>query len=327
MSRLGNGIGSVYKLSGTRKKPWVARKTVGFKINGQPIYRYIGYYRTKADAMTALMDYNKAPYSLEKETLESLYERFIIGYEEHRAKKSIEDIKSHWKKIKPLYDKPISTLSRRDLQLFFDSLECSTVVKERVKIVLKHLYDYAIRYDIIQPERVAVLKYIDLSSDVAVNKNERDRFSDDEIERLKEIDDEMSHILLFLIYTGLRAGEFCNMTPESIDENMVIHIGSSKTPAGIREVPLSDKAMKLLPMPYLGEYSVLYFRFKRWKKRNGFEHRDLHCTRYTTISLLVTAKVDDRVIKAIVGHKGGDVTSRVYTKITNEEKRSALNLI
>lgn len=327
MSRLGNGTGSVYKLSGNRKKPWTARKTIGFKLNGQPIYRYIGYYRTKAEAMTALIEYNKAPYSLDKETIESIYDKFIIGYTEHQASKSVADLKSHWKKLEPLYDKPIASLSRRELQLFFDNLECSSAVKERVKIVLKHLYDYAIRYDIIQPERVAILKYIDLSSNIEINKNKRDRFTDEEIEQLWKIDDEMSRILLFLIYTGLRAGEFCKMAPEKIDKNMVIHVGKAKTPAGVREVPLSDKAQGLLPMPFFGEYSVFYYKYKQWREKHGFEHRDLHCTRYTTISLLVTAKVDDRIIKAIVGHKSGDVTSRVYTKITNEEKRIALNKI
>ena len=327
MSRLGNGEGSVYKKQGNRKRPWVARKTIGFDLHGYPIYRYIGYYRTKAEAMTALMEYNKSPYSLDKETVQSIYDKFIIGYTEHQAPKSVADLKSHWKKLKPLYGKPIATLSRKELQLFFDNLECSTNTKERVKIVLKHLYNYAVRYDIVQPERVAILNYIDLSSDIEVVKKERDRFTDEEIMKLWEINDEMSRILLFLIYTGLRAGEFCSMKPESIDDDLVIHVGKAKTPAGVREVPLSNKARKLLPMPYFKDYWVLYLKYKKWREKNGFEHRDLHCTRYTTISLLVTAKVDDRVIKAVVGHKGGDVTSRVYTKITNEQKRSALNLI
>ena len=72
--RLGNGEGSVYKLSGKRRKPWVARKTDGFDMRGYPQYKYIGYYKTRADALSALMDYNKSPYSLEKETIIS----FII---------------------------------------------------------------------------------------------------------------------------------------------------------------------------------------------------------------------------------------------------------
>ena len=50
-----NGYGSVYKLSGKRRKPWTARITVGFKSeNGYPIYNFIGYYATRAEAMRAL---------------------------------------------------------------------------------------------------------------------------------------------------------------------------------------------------------------------------------------------------------------------------------
>ena len=326
MSRLGNGTGSVYKLAGKRKNPWVARKTVGFKMNGQPIYRYIGYYKTKADAMTALMDYNKAPYSLEKETLESLYDKFIIGYAENHAQKSIKGVKNGWSYLEPLKDKPIASLSRRELQLFFDSVERSKIIKEQIKTVLKHLYDYAIRYDVIQPERVAILSYLDLSSNVEIKRIPRNRFSNEEIEKIKQIDDDMAHTVLFLIYTGLRAGEFCSLTEDSIDKDMIIHIAHSKTAAGIREVPLSEKAKKLLPLTHYGVYDTLRHYYSLWAKKHGFEH-NLHCTRYTTISLLVEAGIDDRIIKSIVGHKGKDVTEKVYTKITNEEKKIALDKI
>lgn len=328
MSRLGNGTGSVYKLSGKRKNPWVARKTVGFQMNGHPIYRYIGYYRTKAEALEALFAYNKSPYSLEKETIKNIYERFIVGYKAQHKPKTNRNVDVSWRHLEPLYDKPIATLSRRDLQLYFDDLNYSHEVKQKIKILLKQIYGYAIRYDIIPPERVAILDYIDISSTVEVKKIERDRFTNEEIEKIKEIDDYISHVLLFLIYTGLRAGEFCNLTEDSIDDDYVIHIGDSKTEAGLRQVPLSDKAKKLLPLPHTSDYDTLRNKFNAWQKKNGFERNlNLHCTRYTTVSLLVEKKVDDRVIKAIVGHRSGDVTSRVYTKITNEEKRNALNLI
>ena len=35
--KLANGMGSVYKLSGRRRKPWVARKTKGWDIDEQDI--------------------------------------------------------------------------------------------------------------------------------------------------------------------------------------------------------------------------------------------------------------------------------------------------
>jgi integrase len=327
-NRLGNGVGSVYRLSGKRKNPWAARKTVGYKENGQAKYKYIGYYRTKADAMCALMDYNKAPYSLNRESFEYVYDRFITNYKEHHSPKSVGNLDIAWRHIEPLHDKSIATLSRRELQEFFDDLQVTEQVKQKCRSVLRQLYDYAVRYDIIQPERVAILNYLDLSSNIEVRKLSRDRFSDEEISRIISLDDSMSHIVLFLIYTGLRAGEFCNLTEEDIDENMVMHVRRSKTQAGIREVPLSDKALKLMPLPHFDSYDHMKYYYNEWRKKNGFDsNRTLHCTRYTTISLLVSAGVDDRIIKAIVGHKGTDVTSKVYTKITNEDKRKALNKI
>ena len=67
--RLPNGFGSVYKLSGNRRKPWVARKTTGWtfdeeKQKSYPIYAFVGYYESRKEALTALAEYNKDPYDL-----------------------------------------------------------------------------------------------------------------------------------------------------------------------------------------------------------------------------------------------------------------------
>ena len=53
----------------------------------------------------------------------------------------------------------------------------------------------------------------------------------------------------------------------------------------------------------------------------------LHCTRYTTISKLTEAGIDDRIIKQIVGHQGKDVTEIVYTDIDMSVKLDAINKI
>ena len=83
--RLPNGYGSIYKLSGNRRKPWCVRKTTGWQDNGQPIYTFIGYYPTRQEALTALADYNKDPYDLQLSsvTFADLYERWS---EEHFQK-------------------------------------------------------------------------------------------------------------------------------------------------------------------------------------------------------------------------------------------------
>lgn len=73
-----NGYGSVVKLSGNRRNPFCARKTVGWNEKGQPIYKPVGYYKTRQEAMIALAEYNRNPYDIDlsKITMKELYERW-----------------------------------------------------------------------------------------------------------------------------------------------------------------------------------------------------------------------------------------------------------
>ncbi len=322
MSRLGNGVGSVYKLSGKRQRPWAARKTVGFNELGHPKYKFIGYYRTRTEAMSALMAYNKDPYSLEGERLIDMYNGFLAGYEQTHAHKSLANITSAWNHLLPLAEVPIATMTRKQLQIFFDGLEVSQQRKQKILSVLRQIMDYSIRYDVIQPERITILKYIDLTSSVPVKKTDRKVFTSEEIEKLWNMEDDISKMLLFMIYTGLRAGEYCEM---DID-NDIIHVRASKTDAGIRDIPLSDKALKLVHMPLYDNYFNMKYYFTTWRKKHGFDHT-LHDTRHTCVSLLANVGVDKRIIQAIVGHKGKDVTDKIYTHIDMEVMREALNKI
>ena len=59
-----------------------------------------------------------------------------------------------------------------------------------------------------------------------------------------------------------------------------------------------------------------------WKpllKHIGMESHRPHDTRHTCISMLTAAKVDERFIQKIVGHKGQNVTRQVYTHLEIEE--------
>lgn len=81
--KLPNGYGSVYKLSGKRRNPWAARKTIGYgeEKDGrkpQPIYEFIGFYPNRSDALAALADYNKNPYDVNAAsiTFSEVYDRW-----------------------------------------------------------------------------------------------------------------------------------------------------------------------------------------------------------------------------------------------------------
>lgn len=83
--RLPNGYGSVYKLSGNRRKPWVARKTIGFNEKAYPIYKIIGYYSSKANALEALVEYNKDPFDLD--TVKMTFTDVFKDFYEEKSKK------------------------------------------------------------------------------------------------------------------------------------------------------------------------------------------------------------------------------------------------
>lgn len=325
MRKLSNGTGSVYKLSGKRTNPWVARKTVGWNEKGHPIYKFIGFYRTRTEAMNALTAYNKSPYSLEGERLCDMYEGFLSGYKQDHSPKSLINIANAWDHLSPLHGESIANLSRKDLQIFFDNLAVTEQVKQKVKTVLKQIFSYSIRYDVIQPERIAIFDYIDLTSQIPVKKINRKVYTPEEIEKLWKINNDMAHVILFLIYTGLRAGEYCGLTENDI-ENGIIHVRAAKTPAGIRDIPLSDKAQKVLTLSKWRTYDNMKYYFTLFREEHGFNHT-FHDTRHSCVSMLTNAGVDERIIQAIVGHRGNNVTEQVYTHISMDVMREALNKI
>lgn len=87
--RLPNSYGSIYKLSGNRRRPFAAVITQGWKDDGKPIRKYLGYYTTRKDALSALADYNAKPYKIDDHgiTLAALYARWT-AYRQERNKSS-----------------------------------------------------------------------------------------------------------------------------------------------------------------------------------------------------------------------------------------------
>lgn len=56
--RLPNGFGSVYKLTGHRRRPWVVKKTVEGR------QKALGYFETHDEALTFLLKINHEPHGL-----------------------------------------------------------------------------------------------------------------------------------------------------------------------------------------------------------------------------------------------------------------------
>lgn len=77
--RRANGEGSIFKLSGKRRKPWAVRITVGYEEDGKQIYKYVGYYPTKTEAKAAMRGYLINPFNLDHKStkLKDVYDKWL----------------------------------------------------------------------------------------------------------------------------------------------------------------------------------------------------------------------------------------------------------
>ena len=137
--------------------------------------------------------------------------------------------------------------------------------------------------------------------------------------------------------------ETLDLKKENVNlEERYFKIVASKTAAGIRTAPISEKVYPFFEYWYNlndCEYLLSTPEGEHFKYRNyydsywsplietlGMKHRP-HDTRHTCISMLTVAGVSDKVIKKIVGHKGHGVTEVVYTHFEIEELIDAINKI
>lgn len=337
-----NGYGSVVKLSGNRRNPYGARITVGFNPEtGYPIYKFLGYYATRKEAMTVLGLYHNNPESVaivdkvltptNKITLQRVYDEWSEEHYKTISKNSVAMYRNAYKAIDFIGSRPIESLTIKDYEDSFVKSGKSKAVLSKTKIVLKQMYIYAFRKEYVKESAIGIPQYISLAACGDVEEYQEHRtFTKDEIKTLWDHkDDSGVQIVLFMIYTGLRVSELSDLKKSDVHlDERYFSIVKAKSAAGVRDVPIAEKIVyiveKWLKSP--DELLVPLSPFKgsrKLSKQNGFDdtiervglERHLqHDTRYTCSTLLTEAGVDDRYVKRIVGHAAKDVTNRIYAK-------------
>ena len=319
--RRANGDGTVVKLTGNRRKPYACRKIIGWKEDGRPIIKYLSYHRTKREAEKALDEYKKDPYKICNATFKDIYEEWYAIQEKKRAPGTMQGYRTYWKKLEPLYDVKIQGIDRFVLQKFFDEATMTEDTMDRVRILIKMIIEYAVKRGVLPLSALDTHKGVNYEAKKATKTRSHSVISRDEIDMLwKRKDEDIVRMILVYIYTGARYEELYNLKPEDCHENY-IDITHSKTPAGIRTIPLSDKVLSLLPIDSIPPHTTFWYAFK-----TVLPNHTPHDTRHTFITLMTEAGIDPRIIKAIVGHKASDVTEH-YTHISLETKLEAVNKI
>ena len=309
-----NGLGSVYKLKGNLRKPWVARRTVGWTDKGYPKYLFIGYYATRKEAMEELAKYNAKPYD-KTTTFGSCADAWLSEAEKSVSLSTKRVYHSSAKRCEPIRNIRFSEIRLTDLQPLVDDV--SESMGKQIKVYLSKVFEHAIKHEILPPERHELIRYIKLSTEKG-NVLKRQNFTSDEVSK---VDDPL---VLILLYTGLRVGELLSVKAEDIhlDERW-LYIPKSKTSAGVRVVPIAEK---IVPCFSALPTNISYDKFKSDFRRKYNGHLP-HDTRHTFISRMasLTPPVDERIVKAIVGHAGSGVTETVYTHLDLAPLLDAVN--
>lgn len=350
--KLPNGYGSVYKLSGKRRNPWVARKTTGWTLNVEtkksfPVYQFVGYYPTQKEALQALADYNKDPYDLhiDKITFGELYDRWSDEHFPTVSDSNVNGYKASFNLCDKIKDMNIHDIKLDHLQRTVDESGKNTPTLRKLKVMFGLVYDYAVKHEIVDGQKRDMVRYIDIKKAGNPNAYNRKPFNKTQIKRVwdgKDSNEYMS-VVLILIYSGVRIGELLDLKKDDVHlEERWFYVREAKTESGIREVPIAEKIVPFLEHWMTKndcEYLLSTNEGEHFKYRNFYDsywsplmqslhiqHRP-HDTRHTCVSLLTEKGVDERIIKKIVGHKGQGVTETVYTHLELPIKLEAINKI
>jgi integrase len=249
-----NGYGTVAKLSGNRRNPFVVRKTRGFDERGYPIYETIGYFPTREAGLLALAQYNNDPYDIKraKMTLEELFE----FWEEKKAPKlgasNRASLKSAFKHCSKLYKKPYKTIRSYQMQDVIDNCGKGYSTQAAIKNLFGHLDRFALELDLV------TRCFSDLLTSEPIPETSKRPFSEDEITALCNISGEpwVDSVLVFL-YTGFRISELLDIRCKNVDLKQGTITGGTKTKAGKdRLVPIHSKIVPLITVRFNqgGEY-------------------------------------------------------------------------
>ena len=315
-----NGFGCVSKLSGSRRKPWIAKVTIGYETDietkkTRQIRQTVGYYATKKDAMEALAKFNESPYNLEasKVTFRQCYEEAKKDFSPNRA----HNYRSAFRYLEPIADLPIRSIKAAQMQSCIDS--CQTTQQREIKTVCHKTYEYALRQEIIDRNPSLYLK-----SNTVAPTIDREVFTPEEIKQFETSDHWSASVALILLYTGMRTKELRDLTPDDIDlEEKLIHIRKAKNKSSIRTIPIHDRVFSILsdfknkPMQFSHE------GFNKALKRSCAH--TAHDCRHTFITRMRECGCDLLTLQLLIGHTPGTITERVYTHIGMDELRNAVN--
>lgn len=321
-----NSYGSVYKLQGNRRRPWVVAITAGTVYDeAKDEVRYkkkiLGYFAKQKEAIAFLADYNKK--GLTPESLEMTLQDVWLKVKDRKLS-SVGSARAYaydnaFRYLNKLKDEPFRDLRTVDLQEVIDECQKGAGIKRTIKTLLNLCYDFALENDICDKNYAHFIKIKNEDS-----KIERVILSE-RVSRCEFAANEpFCDIVTILVYTGMRINELLKNTADNFnpaDMTLSIPKELAKNKTSVRIIPIHKDAqpamLRFMNLSERPDYQQVY----SWMKIKGFTP---HSTRYTFATKAHECRMDDLTIKRILGHSPDNITQKLYTKITLEDMKKEL---
>ena len=318
-----NGFGTVTKLKGRRRKPWVVKVTTGYNDKGRQMQKSIGTFANRSEAMKHLAKYNSSKEMQESYGLNNDIHTLgdcmmgIIEKDKDRKSQSWYSTKLWcYNLLSEIVNEDIKELNLTRLQKAFDNLKDqgkTQVTLSKCRVAVGAAFKYAIIHQWISKDDDFTM-YIDINTENNQRKTIHYPFSREEIHILMNQEDFFAKVILVYILTGCRASELLKID-EFYDTYFVC---GSKTKSGKnRKIPIHPYIKPFIKevLSYLNkfDYNTIQRTFQKYTYSLNIHHT-MHDTRNTFATLAKEAEIDPRTIKKILGHATNDITEDVYIK-------------
>ena len=330
--RLPNGYGSVTKLSGKRRKPYIARITSGMEFDEKKqdyVQKRItlGYFEKKSEALEALAKYSKNPYSVLEAsmTLRELWDTIKDDVKASDDRKRVYRT-TFDRYMTSLADMPVKEIKTKHLQQAIDDCPHGYSTKSNMRVVMNHLFRYACQNDLVDKNYVDFIQFEQEKTIL-----DREIYTDEEVCKLWDHADQEEYILtLIFLHQGMRLKELRDLTKDNVDlENKTITIAQAKNNYSIRTIPINDTVYDLIKRLYEAPGDTMTTmtksKYERFTKQ-VLGHR-AYDVRHTFATKCHNVGIKELVIQRLMGHKPDTLLADVYTHLTIEELSEAINMV
>lgn len=310
-----NGTGTIFKLSGNRRRPWAAQK------GGV----YIGYYPTEKAAQEALERLvDVAPSNRYNMTFAQVYESWKAEHFRDIGEAAQSSYTIAYTVFAPLHNRKFRDLRTSDFQKILDAQEDKAVgTTAQYKHLITQMSAWAIR------EEIITVNYAAMCKNRGRPGQHHEPYTEEEIAAFQRDGSEAALIILMLLSTGMRIGELFNIALDDYHGDYCV--GGEKTESGKeRVIPIRPEGRPIfeyfaekaraaggtrLVDGYSGNRQADNYRnkdYKKLKQRLGIDKsphsaRATYATRAATEDLLAPS-----TLGKVLGHASFATTQKYY---------------